>query len=66
MEWLFCSGGWGERNLPGWNDIVIPMTDILYGPQGRRMDLTQIRGFGVFVTRQTDRRVLYLDNVRLF
>jgi hypothetical protein len=51
---------------PGWNDIVIPMTDILRGLQGRTMDLTKIRGFGLFVMRQIDSRVLYLDNVRLF
>ncbi len=30
------------------------------------MDLTQIEGFGVFVIRQNERRVLYIDNVRLF
>ena len=51
---------------PGWNDIAIPMTDILHGPQKRRMDLTQIHGFGIFVVQQTDRRILFLDNVRLF
>ena len=51
---------------PGWNDIVIPMVDILNGLQGRTMDVTKIRGFGLFVMQQTDRRVLYLDNVRLF
>jgi hypothetical protein len=51
---------------PGWNDIVIPMNDILYGLQGRTMDVTKIRGFGLFVIRQADSRVLYLDNVRLF
>jgi hypothetical protein len=50
---------------PGWNDIVIPMTDILHGLSGRTMDLTKIRGFGFFVMRQTDSRVLYHDNVRL-
>ena len=51
---------------PGWNDIVIPMIGILYGLSGRTMDVTKIRGFGLFVMRQTDSRVLYLDNVRLF
>jgi hypothetical protein len=51
---------------PGWNDIVIPMTDILDGLSGRTMDLTKIRGFGLFVMQQIDSRVLYLGNVRLF
>ena len=50
----------------GWNEIVIPMTDIVSGPKNRNMDITKIAGFGVFVMNQTGRRVLYLDNVRLF
>lgn len=50
---------------PGWNEIVIPMTDILNGPKDRKMDVTKIRGFGIFVVKQAERRVLYLDNVRL-
>ena len=49
----------------GWNEIIIPMTDILAAPQGRLMDITKIRGFGVFVVQQKERRVLFLDNVRL-
>ncbi len=49
----------------GWNGIVIPMTDIVSGPKNRKTDLTKIAGFGVFVMNQTERRVLYLDNVRL-
>ena len=49
----------------GWNEIIIPMTDIIAGPKGRQMDVTKIRGFGVFVVQQKERRVLFLDNVRL-
>ena len=49
----------------GWNDIVIPMVDIINGPTTRKMDLTKISGFGLFVTKQPDRRILFLDNVRL-
>jgi hypothetical protein len=51
---------------PGWNEIVIPMIDILHGLSGRTMDVTKICGFGFFVIRQTDSRVLYPDNGRLF
>lgn len=49
----------------GWNEIVIPLTDIISAPKGRPMDVTKIRGFGVFVVQQKKRRVLFLDNVRL-
>ncbi|WP_459946114.1 VanZ family protein [Desulfocastanea catecholica] len=49
----------------GWNEIIIPMADILAAPEGRPMDVTKIRGFGVFVVQQKERRVLFLDNVRL-
>ncbi len=50
---------------PGWNEVVIPMTDIIAGPKDRKMDVTKIRGFGIFVMQQAERRVLYLDDVRL-
>ncbi len=49
----------------GWNEIIIPLAEILAAPEGRQMDVTKIRGFGVFVVQQKERRVLFLDNVRL-
>jgi hypothetical protein len=49
----------------GWNEIVIPLTDIIEAPQSRDMDVTKIKGFGIFVMKQTQRHVLFLDNVRL-
>ena len=49
----------------GWNEIVIPMADILNGPEGRTMDLRKISGFGLFVMNQPEPRILFLDNVRL-
>lgn len=49
----------------GWNAIIIPMADIIAGPKERQMDVTKIRGLGVFVVQQKERRVLFLDNVRL-
>jgi len=49
----------------GWNEIVIPLIDIIEAPRGRNMDVTKISGFGMFVMEQTERQVLFLDNVRL-
>jgi VanZ family protein len=49
----------------GWNEIVIPLTDIIEAPQGREMDVKKIRGFGIFVMKQTQPHILFLDNVRL-
>ena len=49
----------------GWNEIVIPLADIINGPTARKMDITKISGFVLFVMQQPARRVLYLDNVRL-
>ncbi len=49
----------------GWNEVIISMDDILNGPRGRQMDLTKIRGFGIFVIRQSENRTIYLDNVCL-
>lgn len=49
----------------GWNEIVIPMADILNAPEGRAMDLTKISAFGLFVMNQAEPKILFLDNVRL-
>ncbi len=50
----------------GWNEVIIPIADILSGPQERSMDLTKISSFGIFVISQDERRVLYIDNVLVF
>lgn len=49
----------------GWNEIIIPLKDIIEAPRGREMDVTKIRSFGLFVIKQPQRQVLFLDNVRL-
>lgn len=49
----------------GWNEVVIPMADIINGPKDRKMDVAKISGVGLFVMNQPDRRVLFIDNVRL-
>lgn len=49
----------------GWNEIIIPLTDIIEAPDHRDMDMTKICDFGLFVSQQTEKRILFLDNVRL-
>ena len=41
------------------------MADIESGPQDRKMDLTQIEGFGFFLVDNPEERVLYVDRVEL-
>ena len=50
----------------GWNVISIPMEDIVHGPVNRLMDITAIKGFGIFITEKKRGRQLYLDDVKLF
>ena len=50
---------------PGWNDIFIAMDEIKNAPQGRKMDLENIYGFGLFVSRLKVGKVIYIDDVRL-
>jgi VanZ family protein len=49
----------------GWNDITIPMEQILNAPVSRTMDLANIHGLGIFVVRLPATEVIYIDNVRL-
>ena len=49
----------------GWNDIRIPISHILNAPKNRKMDLSTIRGFNIFVVRLPEPRIIYLDNIRL-
>jgi hypothetical protein len=49
----------------GWNNIVINMEDIKNGPVGRKMNLANIQGLGMFVMQQKEERTFILDNVRL-
>ena len=49
----------------GWNDLKINLSDIQNSPKNRKMDLSEIRGLGIFVIRQSEKKVLYLDDVRL-
>lgn len=49
----------------GWNDIKISLAEIKSSPAGRVMDMQQIEGFGIFVVRQSQPRIIYLDHVYL-
>ena len=49
----------------GWNDIEVDLEEVKESPAGRRMDMSNIRGLGLFVTSLPAPRVVYLDNVRL-
>ncbi len=50
---------------PGLNQISIPVEDIENAPAGRKMDLTNIRTFGIFAYRPPESFYIYLDNFRL-
>ncbi len=49
----------------GWNNIKINISDIQNSPRNRKMDLSEIRGLGIFVIRQSEKKVVFLDDVRL-
>ncbi len=49
----------------GWNDLAIPLVDIQRAPVNRLLNLRKIESLGLFVVRQTKRRVVYIDYVYL-
>jgi VanZ family protein len=53
------------RLQPGWNDIVIPLSEVENAPAGRRMDMKNIKGFGLFVMEQKEPLTINLDDVYL-
>lgn len=50
---------------PGTQRVVIDLQDIATAPRTRTMDLRRMRSLTFFVERPTERRRLYLDDVRL-
>jgi hypothetical protein len=50
---------------PGWNQFVMDMQKIENAPNGRKLNLTEINGFGIFATRLPTPRTVYLDDLRL-
>jgi VanZ family protein len=56
----------GEFTLThGWNDIEIRIDRIANAPVERKMDLSNIRSFGIFVVSLSQPEVIYIDDVRL-
>lgn len=50
---------------PGWNHIEIDLKEVNESPSSRNMDMSRIRGVGLFVVSLPAPRTLYLDEVRL-
>jgi VanZ family protein len=55
----------GLTLMPGWNDIHVPLADIQAAPQDRKMDLSNIFSFSLFLSRLDAPMTLYFDNLRL-
>jgi VanZ family protein len=49
----------------GWNHLEIDLNDVKESPAGRSMDMSKIRGLGIFVMNLPASRTLYIDEVRL-
>lgn len=50
---------------PGWNHIEIDLEEVKESPSSRNMDMSRIRGVGLFAVSLPAPRTLYLDEVRL-
>jgi VanZ family protein len=50
----------------GWNTISINLSEVRKSPQNRPMDLTRIRGIGIFATRLAHPRTIYIDDLILW
>ena len=50
---------------PGWNQIEIDLDEVKQSPVGRDMDMTRIRGIGIFAVSLPSPRTLYIDEIRL-
>jgi VanZ family protein len=51
--------------VQGWNHIEIDLDEVKESPASRSMDMSRIRGLGLFVVSPPAPRILYLDYVRL-
>ena len=51
--------------MPGWNQVEIDLNEVKESPSSRNMDMSRIRGVGIFVESLPASRTLYLDEVRL-
>ena len=53
------------RLTPGWTALAIDLDEAKRAPAARSMDMSDIRGFMLFVSRLPAPRTIFLDNVRL-
>jgi VanZ family protein len=49
----------------GWNHIEIDLKTVKQSPANRSMDMSRIRGLGLFAVKLRAPRIIYLDEVRL-
>lgn len=50
---------------PGWNNIEIPLQEIINAPGHRSMNIQQIKGVSIFTDRLEQPVTIYIDDVRL-
>lgn len=56
----------GHFNLnPGWNNLVIPISDIQRAPKRRRIDISKIAEIQIFNQGLEEKWIIYIDNIRL-
>lgn len=49
----------------GWNDLQVSLHEVVLSPEGRKMEMQHIEGFGIFVVRQEKPLDIYIDDVYL-
>ncbi len=49
----------------GWNDISLPLSEIINAPENRKMNITNIKSFSLFLTGVTKPVYLFLDSLML-
>ena len=49
----------------GWHTVNIRLEEVKTAPNTRQMDMSDIRGLGIFATRLTHPRTIYIDDVKL-
>jgi hypothetical protein len=53
------------RLHPGWQEIAIPLREVAQAPDGRRLDLADVRGVSIFAPALTIRSELRMTALRL-
>jgi len=53
------------RLINGWNQITIPLDDIITSPENRKLDITEISRVGFFMSHLKNNQIIYIDNMRL-